>query len=442
MKSRFLAVAAAVGAFAVLAVPAQAKPQTFKVCQHGCKYRTIQSAVKASGKNDTIKVKPGTYKEAVVVHGHQHDGLSIIGTGKSPGAVTLQGKNTHTKHGLAQNGIEAGSVNNLHVKNMKATNYVANGFFFHDCKGYEMRNLVAAYNRSYGLFAFNCVGGRMTNSVGYGQGDSAYYVGATPFQKNPKWTSLDHLDGHVNVLGYSGTNSKYVNIHDSAFYNNGVGVVPNTLDSEPFEPNGTGIIEHNMIFWNDFNYFLPNSPVKTVSGGLGQIGDLTVNYPTGVGVALFGSDGWKVRENKIFGNFKWGVALFSDPLGNEGHDAVSMNNQITDNTMGRGGSDTNAVDFFSDGSGSFNCFSGNQSSTFDPSPSATNAFLYPSCPAPAPPASGTGSDTGNTDQQFGDLATYVTANPPEKQQCSWTIHAHATIKHYNPLLITPGPSCP
>ena len=42
MKSRFLAVAAAVGAFAVLAVPAQAKPQTFKVCQHGCKYRTIQ----------------------------------------------------------------------------------------------------------------------------------------------------------------------------------------------------------------------------------------------------------------------------------------------------------------------------------------------------------------------------------------------------------------
>ena len=38
------------------------------------------------------------------------------------------------------------------------------------------------------------------------------------------------------MLGYSGTNSKYVDITDSDFYNNGVGVVPNTLDSEPFEP--------------------------------------------------------------------------------------------------------------------------------------------------------------------------------------------------------------
>jgi hypothetical protein len=442
VKPKFLAVAVAVAASALAATAASAQAQTFKVCQHGCKYRTIQSAVKASGKNDTIKVKPGTYKEAVVVHGHNHDGLSIIGTGKGPGAVTLQGKNTHTKHGLAQNGIEAGSVDNLHVQNMKATNYVANGFFFHDCKGYLMKHLVAAYNRSYGLFSFNCIGGRMTNSVGYGQGDSAYYVGATPFQKKPKWTQLDHLDGHANVLGYSGTNSKYVNINHSRFYNNGVGVVPNTLDSEPYEPNGHGIIQDNMIFWNDLNYFLPNSPIKTVSGGLGQIGGLTVNYPTGVGVVLFGSDGWKVRRNKIFGNFKWGLAMFSDPLGNKGDNAISQNNQITDNIMGRGGTDTNAVDFFSDGSGSFNCFSGNNSSTFDPSGSHPNSFLYPSCPAPPPPASGTGSSTGDSDNQFGDLATYVTSNPPEKMQCSWTIHKHATIAHYNPLLITPGPSCP
>ena len=89
VKPKFLAVAAAATAFAAFASTAQAKPQTFKVCQHGCKYRTIQSAVKASGKNDTIKVKPGTYKEAVVVHGHKHDGLSIIGTGMLAAQVVL-----------------------------------------------------------------------------------------------------------------------------------------------------------------------------------------------------------------------------------------------------------------------------------------------------------------------------------------------------------------
>ena len=45
-------------------------------------------------------------------------------------------------------------------------------------------------------------------------------------QKKPKWTSIDHIKGFENVLGYSGTNSKYVNIHDNDFYNNGVGIVP------------------------------------------------------------------------------------------------------------------------------------------------------------------------------------------------------------------------
>ena len=160
-----------------------------------------------------------------------------------------------------------------------------------------MKNLRASFNRAYGLFAFDCKGGRMTKSVGYGQGDSAYYVGETPAQTKPKWTKLDHLDGHENVLGYSGTNSKYVKITQSNFYNNGAGVVPNTLDSERFEPTATGIIENNNIFWNNFNYFLPNSSVKTVSNGLGQIGDLTINFPTGVGIVLLGADGWIIQNN-------------------------------------------------------------------------------------------------------------------------------------------------
>ena len=51
--------------------------------------------------------------------------------------------------------------------------------------------------------------------------------------------------------------------------------------------------------------------------------------------------------------------------------------------MGRDGTDTNAVDFFSDGSGSGNCCSGNDSSTFDHSATMLDAQLYPSCPAPA-----------------------------------------------------------
>ena len=54
---------------------------------------TIQKAVNASGANATINVKPGKYVEGVIVQGHRHDGLHIIGVGKKPSAVLIEGKN-------------------------------------------------------------------------------------------------------------------------------------------------------------------------------------------------------------------------------------------------------------------------------------------------------------------------------------------------------------
>ncbi len=145
------------------------------------------------------------------------------------------------------------------------------------------------------------------------------------------------------------------------------------------------------------------------------------------------------RDNQIFGNFKAGAWAISDPFNNDDN-AISLNNQFLDNQMGRGGTDLNAVDFFSDGSGGGNCYAGNVSSTFD-SGSAPDSNLYPTCPAPAPPASGTGTSAADGGQ-FGDLVGYVTANPPENQECSWVKHAHPPFQQFKPLEVTPGPTCP
>jgi hypothetical protein len=299
-----------------------------------------------------------------------------------------------------------------------------------------MKNDLASFNRSYGLFAKRCIGGRITQSKGWGHGDSAIYIGETPPQNNPKWTQIDHDKAFENVLGYSGTNSKYVNIHDSEFFNNGAGVVPNTLDSERFQPNATGKIQDNDIYWNNFNYFLPRSPVKTVSGGLGMIGNQTINYPTGAGVILFGSDGWRVTDNRIFGNFMWGVASFSDPFNAK---AVNNDNKLVNNQMGRNGTDKNQFDFFNDGSGKGTCFSGNSSSKFQRASDAqhSNAFLYPGCPAPA--SAGTGTNVGDEQNnnpftgQVGILATYVLSDPPCSQQDSWDVHSHPPFHGVTPI---------
>ena len=173
-----LGAALLVPAFASSAASAKPKQDTFVVCKHGCRYRSIQAAVDKSGRKDTIRVKPGHYVGGVEIDGSRHDGLRIIGTGGKPSAVVLDGKNAPIAK--AQNGIYGEGVDNLVVKNLTAKRFLGNGVFVHACHGYLMKDLVAAFNRSYGLFAKSCTGGRMTQSVGYGQGDSAYYIGETP----------------------------------------------------------------------------------------------------------------------------------------------------------------------------------------------------------------------------------------------------------------------
>jgi hypothetical protein len=446
MKVRLgIAVAAMALGGAVFAAPAMAKKDVLTVCKHGCKYRTIQSAVNAvaKGSKSVVNIKPGRYHEGVQVFGHRYDGLLIKGAAKNPRKVILNGKNAHIRGNggeLAQNGIDGRNVDNLKVKRLWVKNYASNGVYIHadpgnHCHGFVMTKLLASFNRSYGLFAKHCTGGRITRSEGWGHGDSAFYIGETPPQKGrePAWTEIAHVKGYLNVLGYSGTNSKYVDIHDSMFFNNGAGVVPNTLESELFQPNATGKIRDNDIFWNNFNYFLPRSPVETVSGGLGQIGNRTINYPTGVGVVLFGSDDWVVRQNRIFGNFFWGVAAFSDPFNEK---ALNQNNRIVNNQMGRGGTDTNRFDFYNDGSGKGNCFEGNTSSTFDLTPDREHprSFLYPTCPAPNSAGTGTIQGDGNIGKgQVGELAGYVLSDPACSQEDSWVQQAHPKFKGITPI---------
>ncbi len=424
-------------------------PKTFLVCKRGCRYRTIQAGVNAAGRYQfkakrkaVVKVRPGTYREGVLLHGkrpkHRFHGLTIIGVKKNgkpnrkATAVTLEGEGAKLNRKAndpywtaeddavvpAGNGIEARSVNGVKIRNMYAKNYEANGFFvwadaklpFERCVGFEMTNLWASDNRAYGMFARNCFGGKIVNGRGWDHGDSAYYIGETPCDKrdwsnrstgtppapcqaNPKWTLIKNVDSFRNVLGYSGTNAKYVRITKSRFYNNGAGIVPNTLDSEDFEPAGWSEFVDNDIFWNNYNYYRPDSAFETVSGGLGElIEGAPVNYPTGIGVILLGTDANVVRGNRIFGHAKWGSATFSAPVfgdlveANEGDDAKNLNNQFIDNQLGWNGQYPNGFDFLNDATGGGNCWQGNDASgssggvTYVTGNGAVPfATLYPSC---------------------------------------------------------------
>jgi hypothetical protein len=483
-----LALAAFAAPAALAATPKKPAVMTFEACKHGCHYRTIQRAVDAAGalkfKNPKTKtvvaVRPGKYIEGVVVDGTARkmdfDGLTIEGTDTNPKRTILEGRNAKGELGAAQNGVEAISVDGLVLKNMWARNYQSNGFFIHaaneggqHCDGYTMNNLLASANRSYGLFAKNCLGGKMINSSGFHQGDSAFYVGetpcdskkwnvydGTPCQRKPEWTVLKNDASYENVLGYSGTNSKYVRIVDSAFYDNGIGIAPNTLDSEGYEPNGWLVIERNDVFWNNYNYFLAKSAFHTVSEGLGELGGATVNYPTGVGIILYGSDHDVVRENRVFGNYKWGIASFSGPgetfVANEGNEAKNVDNEIAENMMGREGADPNGeYDMWNDNTGGGNCWGANSpNSTFAPGNGKVGiGVIYPTCPQ----ADVNYGSVGSLDitaglqvnlEKTGDPKTilgYAGTDPPQNQQCTWVkrLPQHPKFQNYRPVEVAAQP---
>jgi hypothetical protein len=339
----------------------QTKPagphHTLKVCPKkgakpkGC-FKTIQKAINAAKPGDTVKVSDGTYKEGVQINGAKKRYLNLIGDIKHPERVVLEGK--ALKGPSKSNGVLINGAAEVTVRGMTAENYLGNGFFVTNTKGYHFNDLIAKSVGVYGLYAFNTIGGEMRRDVASWNNDSGFYVGQTPKQTKPVRTILSDVVSFGNVLGYSGTNSRYVTITKSKWFNNGLGIVPNALDSEKFPPPEDNVITDNDIFWNNFDYY-KGAPFKLRPPATGD-----VPYPTGVGVLLFGGRGNVITNNRIYGNWSVGAGMLEQfLLKNADRDGTLMNNQITGNQFGLNGTDLNGRDVFYDGNGSGNCVSDN-----------------------------------------------------------------------------------
>jgi hypothetical protein len=465
----------------------KSKPTVFEACRRGCHYRTIQKAVAAAGsyayKNPkakvTVAIRPGKYVEGVVLDGTERkkrfDGMTIEGTKQDRTRTVLEGRNAKGERAAAQNGIEAISVDGLVIKNIWARNFESAGFLVHapggdqHCVGYTMDDLLASGNHSFGLAARGCLGGRMIDSAAYRQGVSGFAVGATPCdaanwgplggepcQRTPQYALLKNDESYENTLGFSGTNSKYVRIIENAFFDNGTGIVANTLENQGGAPNGWNVIERNDVFWNNLNPFLAGSALSTGPEGLGELNGQILNYPTGVGIVLHGGDNDVVRGNHVFGNYKWGIAS-SGPgetvIANEGNEAKNVNNEVVENVMGREGADPNGeFDIWNDGTGGGNCWGANSpNSTYAPgNGNVPLSQIYPTCPQGEIGYAAAKSFNLAPDLQIAGLAGtanpstilgYAATVPPQNQQCSWVrrIAIHPPFQKFTPAEVTPRP---
>jgi plastocyanin len=322
--------------------------ETHTVCKARgrCDFRRIQAAVNAAGAGDTIRVRRGVYREAVRIEGRRKRYLKLVGDPRRPGRVVLDGR------GRKQNAVLVDGADEVTVNGFKARRYRANGFFFTNLNGYTMTNLVAARTGVYGLYAFNTVGGRMTDSEAYYVNDGAFYIGQTPPQDRPVQTLVRDVEGWGAPAGFTGTNMRYVTITGSRFYNNAVGIVPNALDSEKYPPAERNVITDNDIFWNNFNFHEGDPPFAPREEGTAAL------VPVGTGILLLGGRDNLIESNRIYGNYLAGVAAIDGILLQENPQAISLDrNVVRGNAFGRGGRDRNGRDLVYDGSGSDNCFS-------------------------------------------------------------------------------------
>jgi hypothetical protein len=339
---------------------------TLKVCKKGCKYKKIQKAIDAAGKGTTIRVGEGVYREGLRILSPTKDRVRLIGDPRDPGEVILDGRGL--RGAPAQNGVQINNADAVQVNGFHARNFKGNGFFVVNADGYKLTNLVAEKTGVYGLYAFNSKGGEMTNSEAFYHNDAGFYVGQTPPQTRPKRTTIKNVSAWGNVLGYSGTNSRYVTITKSKFFNNGLGIVPNVLESEKFMPHEDNAIVDNDIFWNNFNYY-EGAPFRLRNTAVGE-----VPYPVGTGILLFGGRTTKVENNRIWGNWLIGHGQLSQFLLKQENLELGLlrGNEVRGNKFGlANGADRNGRDMFYDGSGSGNCFENN--STQSPNTPANNS---------------------------------------------------------------------
>ena len=255
----------------------------------------------------------------------------------------------------------------------------------------------------------------MENSQASYNSDSGFYIGQTPKQTTPERSIVRNVKSFGNVLGFSGTNMRYVTITKSQWFNNGTGIVPNALDTEKYAPPEDNVITDNDIFWNNFNYYagapfkLKKQATSAPVPGRRRRPALRRSPRRGQPTTASTATTWS------------GSGALKQILLKQADAADLIGNQVHDNQFGLGGADLNGRELFYDGSGSDNCFGPNVGVDDDDArPTAR----------PSPRARSPGANTFNQAAQ--DEAINWSVGDPT-HEAFWIRHPHAAKAGLTPL---------
>lgn len=242
---------------------------------------TVPLAIARAQPGDTIVLSAGTYPGGYVVPEGKDD-ITIRGVDRN--AVVLDGA------GRRKDGILV-RADGVSILNLSAHDFRRNAFYWLAADRFRGSYLTAWNVGAYGIYVEDSEGGALDHDYVSGAADAAYYVG----ECRPCDATLSKVVATLSAVGYSGTNASDVVIRDSVFDRNGTGILPSSYANEALPPQARTTIVRNRVT----NSGRARVPIRTALAGF-----------VGIGIAIAGGNENVVRENRVAGSERYGIAVF------------------------------------------------------------------------------------------------------------------------------------
>jgi Right handed beta helix region len=298
--------------------------------------QSIQAAVNQAQPGDTVLVKPGVYKQSVMI---RTDGITLRGSGDflggtvikppaspphnlcnnphifGPTGVCILAKAVNPKTGAVITPVYDDTVTGLYVKD-----FASNGVFGYGTYGLTVQRVVAVDDGDYGISRFESTATLFANDTAIGNDEAGFYVG-----DSPNAATVVRNDKAVgNQFGIFVRHARGVTVMNNRVSGNCQGVL--VLDDGESGGAGNAVIEGNSVFRN--NKLCPaneDTPIPTQGGGILLVGATQTKV---VDNALKGNVGQKLNSGGI-------VVLSAAPLtggkgSNPEFDTIARNTAFRD----------------------------------------------------------------------------------------------------------------
>ncbi|WP_066939349.1 nitrous oxide reductase family maturation protein NosD [Streptomyces sp. NBRC 110611] len=281
---------------------------------------SIQRAVDAARPGDTIKIRPGEYRENVVI---DKSGLHLVGSGKvvirPPGTRARDACGAQSGSGICVVGRKDRPVRDVTLRGLTVEGFARNGIWASDTERLSVIDVAARKNGVWGIAQQKSTRGVIKGNDVTENGDAGVFVANTVTE-----------EGGAPDLG--GTR-----IEHNRMWNNRIGLTVRRVRNLT--------VAHNSMTGNCGGLFIVGDESRPRAGELTvRDNDISRNNKQcpatkrlpalqGSGIVLTGTEKARVVNNRIQGNagkspLSGGVVVFQSFV-----KALSENNDVLDNTL-------------------------------------------------------------------------------------------------------------